>query len=228
MVGSCLAAVGCGLIYMFNPGVLAGTWIGYQILTGFAFGLSFQTSIMAAQALAAYEDVATTTAILYCNLLYHEVNFTLEWQGLTHNSLPASRSSDFRINRRVHLLEHADLQSPENGSRSRTFTSHSRWRHRSTRSLPAGRAGWYHYKLYGWARRRFPAVGGFGLLRITGQFSCTVGEHQGQDRHSGCLMNGSPGMEVWVSTLGSIGVRSAKLRPWIKACPKTCLLRTGS
>jgi hypothetical protein len=194
VVGSCLAAVGCGLIYMFNPASLAGTWIGYQILTGFAFGLSFQTSIMAAQALAAYEDVATTTAILYCKLLNYEVSFTLEWQGLIHNSLPASRSSDFRINRRVHLLEHTDLQSLENGSRSRTFTSHSRWCHRSTRSLPAGRAGWYHCKLYGWAKRRFPAVGGFGMLRITGQFPCTVGEHQGQGLYSGCLM--SRGMDV--------------------------------
>lgn len=66
IVGSCLASIGCGLIYMFNPQSLASTWIGYQILTGIAFGLSFQTSIMAAQALAAYEDVATTTAILYC------------------------------------------------------------------------------------------------------------------------------------------------------------------
>jgi hypothetical protein len=35
MVGSCLAAVGCGLIYTFHPRSLAGTWIGYQILTGF-------------------------------------------------------------------------------------------------------------------------------------------------------------------------------------------------
>ncbi|KAM0708686.1 hypothetical protein Q7P35_005338 [Cladosporium inversicolor] len=63
--GSCLSAIGCGLIYTFNAQSLASTWLGYQILTGIAFGLSFQTPVMAAQALAAYEDVATTTAILY-------------------------------------------------------------------------------------------------------------------------------------------------------------------
>jgi hypothetical protein len=83
MVGSCLAAVGCGLIYMSNPGSLIGTWIGYQILAGFAFGSSFQTSIMAAQALAAYEDVATTTAILYCKLINPEVS--IQKHELTHN-----------------------------------------------------------------------------------------------------------------------------------------------
>jgi hypothetical protein len=67
--GSCLSAIGCGLIYTFTAQSPTSTWLGYQILTGIAFGLSFQTPIMAAQALAAYEDVATTTAILYCMLL---------------------------------------------------------------------------------------------------------------------------------------------------------------
>jgi formate/nitrite transporter FocA (FNT family) len=66
--GSCLSAIGCGLIYTFTAQSPASIWLGYQILTGIAFGLSFQTPIMAAQALAAYEDVATTTAILYCTL----------------------------------------------------------------------------------------------------------------------------------------------------------------
>jgi len=66
IVGSCLAAVGCGLIYTLDPQSPTSTWLGYQVLAGIAFGLSFQTPIMAAQALAAYEDVATTTAILYC------------------------------------------------------------------------------------------------------------------------------------------------------------------
>jgi hypothetical protein len=65
VIGSWLASIACGLIYTFNPTSLPATWITYQILAGIAFGLSFQTPIMAAQALAAYEDVATTTAILY-------------------------------------------------------------------------------------------------------------------------------------------------------------------
>jgi hypothetical protein len=90
MVGSCLAAVGCGLIYTFHPGSLAGTWIGYQILTGFAFGLSFQTSIMAAQALAAYEDVATTTAILYFFQLLGAAIFVSTGESIFSNILISS------------------------------------------------------------------------------------------------------------------------------------------
>jgi uncharacterized membrane protein AbrB (regulator of aidB expression) len=72
--GSCVSAIGCGLIYTFTAQSPASTWLGYQILTGIAFGLSFQTPIMAAQALAAYEDVATTTAILYCmSICYRKI-----------------------------------------------------------------------------------------------------------------------------------------------------------
>jgi uncharacterized membrane protein AbrB (regulator of aidB expression) len=78
IVGSCLAAIGCGLIYTFDPQSPASTWIGYQILTGIAFGLSFQTPVMAAQALAAYEDVATTTAILYCRYPEFDASY---WQS---------------------------------------------------------------------------------------------------------------------------------------------------
>lgn len=66
ILGSCLATAGAGLISTFDPHSSPGIWIGYQILAGTAFGLSFQAPIMAAQALAAHEDVATTTAILYC------------------------------------------------------------------------------------------------------------------------------------------------------------------
>jgi len=68
IIGSCLATAGAGLISTFNPQSLPGIWIGYQILAGVAFGLSFQTPIMAAQALAEQEDVATTTAVLYCKI----------------------------------------------------------------------------------------------------------------------------------------------------------------
>lgn len=66
LCGAIAAATGCGLIYRFDQTTRAGEWIGYQIFTGVGFGVAFQTPIMAAQALAAQRDVATTTAILYC------------------------------------------------------------------------------------------------------------------------------------------------------------------
>ena len=66
IVGSCLATASAGLISTFDLQSPPSIWVGYQVLGGIAFGLSFQAPIMAAQALAAHEDVATTTAILYC------------------------------------------------------------------------------------------------------------------------------------------------------------------
>lgn len=72
LVGSSLTVIGAGLIYTFKADSSPGIWIGYQILTGIAFGLAFQTPIMAAQALARHEDVATTTAILYCTAFVFE------------------------------------------------------------------------------------------------------------------------------------------------------------
>jgi hypothetical protein len=66
IIGSCLVTAGAGLVSTFDPQSSPGIWIGYQILAGTAFGLAFQAPIMAAQALAADDDVATTTAILYC------------------------------------------------------------------------------------------------------------------------------------------------------------------
>lgn len=74
IIGSCLSTASAGLISTFGPHSPPSVWIGYQILAGIAFGLSFQAPVMAAQALAAHEDVATTTAILYCKIstLFHK------------------------------------------------------------------------------------------------------------------------------------------------------------
>lgn len=70
VLGSCLATVGCGLIYTFDQNSSSAVWIGYQALTGMALGMCFQTPVMAGQALSAQEDVPTTTAILMCKAHY--------------------------------------------------------------------------------------------------------------------------------------------------------------
>jgi hypothetical protein len=119
LVGSCLATAGAGLISTFDPQSSPGIWIGYQILAGVAFGLSFQAPVMAAQALAAHEDVATTTAILYCKTL---------------TPITDSRSTSFhaverrhlRLDRRVHLQQHPTLQPAVQSPRRRPFGCDSR------------------------------------------------------------------------------------------------------
>ena len=95
VLGSCLATVGCGLIYTFDQSSSSATWIGYQALTGMALGMCFQTPVMAGQALSAQEDVPTTTAILMCKLALPTRLFPPFM--LTQRSLPDDGWRDFRI-----------------------------------------------------------------------------------------------------------------------------------
>lgn len=62
--GSAIVTVGAGLIYTLEIDSPSSAWIGYQALAGIGVGIAFQAPIMASQALAAPEDVSTTTAIL--------------------------------------------------------------------------------------------------------------------------------------------------------------------
>lgn len=64
--GSALAVVAAGLIYTFDIGTPTGKWIGYQILGGFGWGLSFQIPIITGQATSALEDLSEVTAIILC------------------------------------------------------------------------------------------------------------------------------------------------------------------
>ncbi|CAD0082658.1 unnamed protein product [Aureobasidium vineae] len=62
--GGALATVGCGLIYTMDANTSAGKWIGYQILVGFATGLTFQVAIANAQVHAKFEDLSQVSAII--------------------------------------------------------------------------------------------------------------------------------------------------------------------
>lgn len=104
VVGSALTVLGCGLIYRFKTDSGPGVWITYQVIAGLALGISFQTPIMAAQALAAQEDVPTTTAILYCKCS-HLINI-LKGIMLTTTSLPTPRRRHLRLHRPIHLQQH--------------------------------------------------------------------------------------------------------------------------
>lgn len=49
ILGSVLAAVGCGLITSFTPDTSAARWISYQVIYGIGIGLSFQPPYIAVQ-----------------------------------------------------------------------------------------------------------------------------------------------------------------------------------
>ena len=64
IVGPVLATIASGMVYTFDINSKAGAWIGWQVLAGAGIGLCFQAPIMAGQALAAPEDISTTTGLL--------------------------------------------------------------------------------------------------------------------------------------------------------------------
>nr|OQO31191.1 hypothetical protein B0A51_01570 [Rachicladosporium sp. CCFEE 5018] len=64
VLGSMMGTIGCGLIYTLGVDSTAAAWVGSQILTGIGLGMCFQTPVMAAQALAPQEDLATASAIM--------------------------------------------------------------------------------------------------------------------------------------------------------------------
>ena len=64
VLGGALWTVAAGLIYTWSRTTSAGGWIGYQVLAGVGVGLSYQSPILAAQALAAPTDIAATSAML--------------------------------------------------------------------------------------------------------------------------------------------------------------------
>ncbi|KEZ41294.1 Uncharacterized protein SAPIO_CDS7389 [Scedosporium apiospermum] len=63
-VGSAIATIAAGLLYTLDIGTGAGKWIGYQILAGFGYGLSFQVPIIVSQGTADPSDLASVTAII--------------------------------------------------------------------------------------------------------------------------------------------------------------------
>jgi MFS family permease len=66
-VGMTLATIGSGLFYTLSTNVVAGHWIGFQILAGFGYGFAWNAPMVRAQAEAKPEDVSSTSAIVFCS-----------------------------------------------------------------------------------------------------------------------------------------------------------------
>lgn len=64
IVGSCLMAVGAGLITTWDMGTQSSKWIGFQVILGLGVGYTMQHPNLAVQIVLAKEDVPTGTALL--------------------------------------------------------------------------------------------------------------------------------------------------------------------
>lgn len=64
--GAVLATIASGLLYTLDIDTSTGKWIGYQILGGVGYGLSFQIPMIATQGTIAPDDLAPATAMVLC------------------------------------------------------------------------------------------------------------------------------------------------------------------
>ncbi|KAK4142940.1 major facilitator superfamily-domain-containing protein [Dichotomopilus funicola] len=64
IISSIVAAIGYGLITLFEPDTNTGTWIGFQIIIGAGLGIGFQQPLMAVQTVLDIEDVPTGTSLI--------------------------------------------------------------------------------------------------------------------------------------------------------------------
>jgi MFS family permease len=64
ILGSCLMAIGTGLLTTWNAHTATGSWIGFQIIIGLGVGFTMQHPNLAIQVVLPKQDVATGTALL--------------------------------------------------------------------------------------------------------------------------------------------------------------------
>lgn len=71
-IGAGLTAIGCGLLYLLEVDTSVGKWVGYQLFTGFAIGMTFQTTLTVVQSTSTPEDMSSSTAMIFCKLFLVE------------------------------------------------------------------------------------------------------------------------------------------------------------
>lgn len=69
VVGSILAVISSGLLYILDIDSSAGKWIGYQVIGGFGWGIAWMCAMVIAQGYAKMEDMSISTAINLCKFL---------------------------------------------------------------------------------------------------------------------------------------------------------------
>ncbi|KAF2723078.1 putative MFS multidrug transporter [Polychaeton citri CBS 116435] len=110
--GTCLTAIGAGLLTTFGVHTTEGEWIGYQIVYGFGVGFASQVPNMAAQTVLAKEDVAIGASFMFFGQTLFAAIFTSVGQNVLSNHLakclatiPGIPSQLFQATGTTHLLD---------------------------------------------------------------------------------------------------------------------------
>ena len=85
--GTCLAAIGCGLLTTLKVDISEGMWIGFQIVYGFGLGCCSPAPNMAAQTVLAREDVAIGVSLMFFGQQLFAAIFTTVGQSILDNEL---------------------------------------------------------------------------------------------------------------------------------------------
>jgi hypothetical protein len=101
IAGSCIMAVGAGLLTTLEIHTGEGKWIGYQIVYGFGMGLAFQAPNLAAQTVLPTVDVPIGSSLMFfCQLLGASI-FVSVAQSVLDNQLVQRLAGVPGFNRKV-------------------------------------------------------------------------------------------------------------------------------
>ena len=90
--GTCVSAVGAGLLTMLQVDTSEGRWIGYQIVYGLGLGLCFQAPNMAAQTVLAKNNVSVGASLVLFALNLFGAIFVSVGQNIYQDRLVGSIS----------------------------------------------------------------------------------------------------------------------------------------
>jgi uncharacterized protein YejL (UPF0352 family) len=94
IVGSCIMAVGSGLLTTFYVDSNEGKWIGYQVIYGLGFGLNFQAPNLAAQTSLSKKDSPLGLSLMFFGGMIGSTIFTSVGENVLVTQL-AERLSSF-------------------------------------------------------------------------------------------------------------------------------------
>ncbi|KAH1299487.1 hypothetical protein KXX11_006493 [Aspergillus fumigatus] len=87
IIGSCIMAIGAGLLTTLQIHTGHGKWIGYQILYGFGMGMCFQQPNLAAQTVLPTKDVPVGIAVMFFSQLLGAAAFVPVGENVLANQL---------------------------------------------------------------------------------------------------------------------------------------------
>jgi len=87
LVGTCIMAVGAGLLTTLDLDTSQAKWVGYQFLYGWGLGMSFQAPNLAAQTVLPRHDVPVGTSLMFFSQLLGGAIFISVGQNVLNNEL---------------------------------------------------------------------------------------------------------------------------------------------